>query len=542
MLPKQSGCYLLLSLIFTVTLFAEDAALNFTKTGNFREFRLTNRSLFNRSILNTGVPISFASDKNGNTKKSDETGGTSFGMGAGIGSVTINGEIYNHISLRPELTMGKFGIGLDIYFYMDENGKIREEDWDEFSDYLKKIYYVRWGRQGDPFFIKAGGLDQVTLGYGILMDGYMNTARYPQERKIGIHTGMNYNQMGWEAFMADINEISGPGLVGGRITYQPLKRLGLKIGGTLVMDFDPYQGLNDEDGDGIADAIDIYTNADDNQMLDSIKSLSPSQIKYFRENGLNIPDSSILEDKLPTIGQLENKPVGALAIDAGLPIFQNKLFKIDLYSQFAHFIPNQVDYYRDSTEFNPGWGFSFPGVRINFMKFLTTKVEYRYADKHFLFSFWDRNYDFARTQIWKNDIYTKQEINLYQDRVLKGVYGLLRADLLNLITLESQYQHMAASDYKIRSFQANASLKPFIIPKVADATAFYQRNNEDNPFDFANPSANTLLGYRVGLQMGQGAILYYKFQKSYQDINGNGSIEPDHEAITITTIETGITF
>ncbi|MCK4688900.1 MAG: hypothetical protein KAT41_01255, partial [Candidatus Marinimicrobia bacterium] len=78
----------------------------------------------------------------------------------------------------------------------------------EFSDYLDKIYYLRWAQQGDPFFAKAGALDNVTLGYGILMSGYSNTTEYPQIRKVGVHTGMQFNKLGWEAFMANVKEIT----------------------------------------------------------------------------------------------------------------------------------------------------------------------------------------------------------------------------------------------------------------------------------------------------------------------------------------------
>ncbi|MFA7710283.1 MAG: FecR family protein, partial [Candidatus Neomarinimicrobiota bacterium] len=124
-----------------------------------------------------------------------------FGMGLGLGSVTIDGKIYNQIALRPEFRLGKLGVRLDIAFYMDEDGNIRENEWDEFSDYLDKIYYVRWGQQGDPFFAKVGALDDVSMGYGILLNGYSNTTEYPQVRKVGVHTGMQGDKMGWEAFM-----------------------------------------------------------------------------------------------------------------------------------------------------------------------------------------------------------------------------------------------------------------------------------------------------------------------------------------------------
>ena len=41
-----------------------------------------------------------------------------------FGAVALNGKIYNQLSLKPEITHGKLGIGLDLYIYIDENGEI----------------------------------------------------------------------------------------------------------------------------------------------------------------------------------------------------------------------------------------------------------------------------------------------------------------------------------------------------------------------------------------------------------------------------------
>ena len=57
-----------------------------------------------------------------------------FGMGLGVGSVTIDGMLYNQIALRPEINIGKIGIGLDLVFYIDNEGNIRQDDWDFESD------------------------------------------------------------------------------------------------------------------------------------------------------------------------------------------------------------------------------------------------------------------------------------------------------------------------------------------------------------------------------------------------------------------------
>ncbi|MBN2600423.1 MAG: FecR domain-containing protein, partial [Candidatus Marinimicrobia bacterium] len=59
-----------------------------------------------------------------------------FGMGLGLGSVTMDDKIYNQIALRPEFRISKLAVALDIAIYMDEQGNIRKDEWDELSDYF----------------------------------------------------------------------------------------------------------------------------------------------------------------------------------------------------------------------------------------------------------------------------------------------------------------------------------------------------------------------------------------------------------------------
>ena len=47
--------------------------------------------------------------------QSDELESTLLGS---FGSVTINDNVYNQFSLKPEFSIGKLGMGFDIYFYL----------------------------------------------------------------------------------------------------------------------------------------------------------------------------------------------------------------------------------------------------------------------------------------------------------------------------------------------------------------------------------------------------------------------------------------
>jgi len=58
-------------------------------------------------------------------------------------------KIYYKLALQPELTFGKFGFGLNLEFYFDENSNLRKEDW-SWSKTIEKIWYARYGYKYEP--------------------------------------------------------------------------------------------------------------------------------------------------------------------------------------------------------------------------------------------------------------------------------------------------------------------------------------------------------------------------------------------------------
>jgi len=58
------------------------------------------------------------------------------------------------------------------------------------------------------------------------------------------------------------------------------------------------------------------------------------------------------------------------------------------------------------------------------------------------------------------------------------------------------------------------------------AEIYYQRNNDRDPFDFDNPSTNTIHGYNVGMELSNGVVLIYKGQTTYiNDIVNQGEVK-----------------
>ena len=121
----------------------------------------------------------------------------------------------------------------------------------------------------------------------------------------------------------------------------------------------------------------------------------------------------------------------------------------------------------------------------------------------------------------------------------KGMYGSASANLFNLLIFNASYASMKADTTEFNSFNALLNLNAENIPKLSVAQAYYQRNNDKDPFDFGNPSLNTVFGYKVGYEVSQGVSVIWDFRQFYRDSGIPGAaLEP----VKQTTIETAFDF
>ncbi|HAE87426.1 TPA: hypothetical protein DCG86_05320, partial [Candidatus Marinimicrobia bacterium] len=259
-----------------------------------------------------------------------------YGVGLGVGSVTINGKLYNQIAVRPTLQMGKLGVGLDLALYIDSDGNILEDNWNSLDDVLDKIYFLSWGFMEDPFYVRLGGLDQVTMANGLVVSGYTNMLEYPEVKRLGTYLKFRNGKIGFNGFISDWNELGGetmtPGLLGGRVSYNTKLILPISVGLSIISDVNPYNAFDrDRDGDGYSDLMDMfpddsetYRDTDGDGLPDS-RDVDPagtggwyydpslnmtlSEInaldKYFKSLGYtNGPDSTSTLMDIPTISDL----------------------------------------------------------------------------------------------------------------------------------------------------------------------------------------------------------------------------------------------
>lgn len=506
----------------------------------------------------------------------EKEGDKNYGIGLGVGSVTINGKLYNQIAARPTLQLGKLGVGLDVALYIDSDGNILEDNWNSLDDILDKIYYLSWGFLSDPFYVRLGGLEQVTMANGIAVSGYTNMLEYPEVKRLGTYLHFQTGKIGFNGFIADWNELGGetmtPGLLGGRVSYNTKLILPVSVGLSIVSDVNPYNSFDrdrdddgysdlmdmfpddgetyrDTDGDGLADNRDVDPAGTGGWYYDTDLNLSPVEInaldKYFRALGyINGPDSTSELMSMPTISDLmDNHPtVYSVGGDVTVPILSKSFLSLSVYSEAA------ILGYTGGTVDKMTFGASPLGVAANIIKIIDARVEYRWAQENFRYNFFDRNYDINRVYVQRDSLGNVVPKTKF-DRILKdsipsvqGIYGSAGVKLFNVAYAQASYMHMVSKEKdEVRSFNAQAGVQKGLVPKLSELSAYYIRNNDPNPFLFKDPSENTIWGYRIGAEVSPGVSIIWNFMTTYRDKNGDGTIQPKEESLKITTIETGIT-
>ena len=468
-----------------------------------------------------------------------------FANNASIGAVTIDGKIYNQISMRPEYEFGKIGLGLDIYFYIDDEGNLYEKSWDfsdgkAFETILDKIYYIRYNKPGDNFYFRIGGMSNATLGYGILVNNYSNMVEYPHVRRLGMDMKLKLGEgIKAQVLVSDFKRL--PGLTALRAEFPVFPRM--NIGVFAATDFDMSKGLTDSDDDNYPDYFDHFPN-DDSKHNEAWEIYLENQEEWDALLDCGDGDAECIESSLQSLlpdqfnnfdpSTLPKDNLTAFGLDLGLKVTS----KFIIYSQFAQLVGEGFD----STNENLGWGAVPIGVQYSFgpekFKFIS-KLETRINSKHFMYGFWDQTYDLNRAQILTDTEVRTKRHELEQFGELKGLFFNTTLSMLNMLDFDLSYQHMVGEvwnsalssfdeEEENKSFLASMKINTSRIPKLKLAEIYYQRNNDSDPFDFDNPTTNTIHGYNVGMELSSGVVLLYKGRTTYiNDIDNPGQVTPN---------------
>lgn len=488
-----------------------------------------------------------------------------FSMGLGIGSVTIDDVLYNQIALRPEINIGKVGLGLDLVLYVDNNGNIRYDEWEieeDLSLLLDKILYIKYGKKSEVFWGKYGSIEGMTFGYGGLMNNYSNMMEFPSVRRVGLNTGVNIGPVSTEVFLANLKDISRGGTITGfRGAYTISENIPLTFGFNYILDQNMFSALKDKDEDSYPDVFDdfpdslnLWNDTDGDGIPDPHEGLDSARwdIDADGDNLYDLDGDNSITLKATPFSLKNNKAAtSAIGFDIGYPILNSKLISLKIYTEYNKLtFPGVVNVVGSDTSFTrkkrSGTGITIPGLRSRLFGFIDLSMEYRLIRDSYVPNFFDQAYDLNRvsatlegdeTIIKTKDMSVFSTFDDSSSNSSSGLYGSAGFDLFNLVTFTASYANMKSDNSEIKSFSSFLSLNTENIPKISSASAYFQRNNDDNPFDFEKPSINTIMGYKVGYELSKGVSLIWNFRQFYRE-NGIGDLEP----VKQTTIETSFNF
>lgn len=470
-----------------------------------------------------------------------------------LGAVTVDDQQWARLAFGIEVPVWKFGVFFDIEVFFDQQNKISNKGWDFKDDPVnaiaRKIRYVRFGHEKDPLFIKVGGLSNVTLGYGFLMDRFTNMLHYPGEKLIGAQfylndvtpAGITLQLVG--ADFLELRDKYQGGVGAARLAFRPLKTSGLPVISNLAI------------GAAIAYDRNVFAPARDWEF-----SKDQSLIQSAWDSGI-LPDSAVSAwllangynaDSIKKIIDNENvakarvSPFGIWGGDIGLPIISTPLVSFDLYAQ--------TGIRMDSVS---GWGIGAPGAALKVWR-LSASLEYRHTQGRFLPGFFGPYYLDERL-IRSPSIYSKADS--LNDDTLNGVFGRLGFDLADAIFVDGAYQYLIGStaENKDQRFELTGKIGKLItdkIPKIKKMEAYLYKTNIGGDivkydtlgapvltggkptYDrFFEKTPFMYFGYRLGFEISSGASVIWDSRYGYKR-NSKGELKPSNNY----TVQTEFSF
>ncbi len=384
-------------------------------------------------------------------------------VGMGLGMMSVDDDYFVQLVLKSELNLGPVGLGLQIPLNLrvydkdpkaanDYYGLIRHEDWDETSEYVKVIRYVRLGHKRDDFYLRVGEL-AADIGHGTIMNRYLNNVDINTFR-VGAAFDINTLYGGIETMTSDIGTMMDTGspdsrLLGTRLYFKPM---------AIV---DPESTLN-------IFAVGVSVLTDTNAPLE-LKS-------EIVDNGFIAVRRPVVEDgNLVPKSQVDATVYG---FDVEAEVLNNAVLKLVPYSD--------LNFMADA-----GWGwhlgaqasFSMPiGIELT----IPVRLEYRnfsadYIPGYFGTFYEIERYNFGLTPLADPndppDIVTKAAYarNLKSGKGLQGYYGDLAFDFAGIFQVGAVYEDYIGDDQGL-----GANLQAFMaVPALEwlQFKAFYARTH-----------------------------------------------------------------
>ena len=372
-------------------------------------------------------------------------------VGAGLGVAQIDGDYFLQLVLKTELNLGPVGLGLQVPLNLrmppkksehDYYGIIRRQDWDQKSEYLQVIRYVRLGHKRDDFYLRVGEL-AADLGHGTIVSGYMNNLD-DNTFRVGSAFDVNTDYGGIETLISDLGAVYDSAnprsrIVGTRLYMKPL---------ALV---DP-SGLLNIFAVGVSVVSDLNAPA-----TYQMQAQSPDP-----QTGAPRPALPIVKDKAYVVDKTTKATVYGFDLEA--QVLHNALIDMIPYTDL-----NFID--------QAGWGWHLGVLTtlkmpIGFALSIPIRLEYRRFASDYVPEYFNTFYEIERFNYGLTKQATPKVVavrRMPSGKGINGYYGDLAFDFAGLVQLGAVYEGYQGSDPNLQVFVSVPALE------VVQFKAFYAR-------------------------------------------------------------------
>jgi len=350
-------------------------------------------------------------------------------IGVEAGALSLNGETYGKLVLKPKINTGKIKMGFYIPFIFKDSifsptnyyHPYGNDEWsfgsdqggdsvgvltDVGRDIALKIQYLEIGDSKDPVYIKAGEFPSMTLGHGFLLNEYANDADFPSVRRLGAQIGIN---TGTESIQGLVSDLLYPEVFGLQLMSRPVPTLKAGVGFSVVADIKPSSVVS--------------------------------------------TDTSILQNQMENAFLKATDPIITLfSADLDIPLVSGDALSFGLFGDVGGLIPYirnesqgyssgfRYDAFVDPLSFNLrnfGWMAGFEGKAY----ILNYRVDFRYTKGAFQVGYVDQSYDRTRAskaiEVLKS-MSNMDDSDLYQYAKM-GVNGSGVINFYNFIDINAGY-------------------------------------------------------------------------------------------------------
>ena len=426
----------------------------------------------------TGDTASQSASATGEDGAESAGGGLGFGFDLGLGVQTFEDpttgepETYQQLSLRPDIAVGKFGIGLNVQmhyrFVAGEDGTeldLRREDWaptEEALDegafgavmglYLPKIAYVRWAQKGDPLFIKFGSIEDSTLGNGFIMGNYSNSRFLPDRRILGLNVDVDGRLFDFPLLGVEtvVGNVSAWDVFGARLYGRPLLPMdipvikNLEVGTSFVRDGDPFYHAQRD------------------------PSFEPSSFGYDGD-------------------EMEEAGVSVFGVDYQLPLISSEVFTL---ANFADFVVQQG---------SSGGMLGFGGTAFGIMPY---GAQLRILGEDFIPVYFDSTYDLSRVE--RYDVYDHEGDPLIDRHVgyfASTGFSVLDGQIVFTASIDGPIGETAGSEPQLK---AGLTVAEGLLPGLSGQASYTK--SDISGWDSFTSLENSVIDSRINYQTGPAVI------------------------------------